>query len=289
VAVGLIATGVSSSIGQDDTVSTAVTYFEVPGEEDTIGFDSSLRKDWDAFQAMGIRADWLLSSSQYRLEESNAGSPVMTAEFRLYQFGETPAPLKIPLEGVSLERVEGLLDGQPVRLIPASDGRGFVMPLTSDSPAASNGQTPPAPPSAQTASPFEPRLRTVELKFRPLPDARAEQGLYSGTIPPLPESSIALPSDWRLTLGSIPVPALPSDPTPIGPAQQIVLASQISELVPEDNLADVGMRTLVECGSLGARIQTGVLAKLVDPTRPAVVKLSLPPGRSGSSPSAELR
>ena len=276
VAVGLIAIGVSSSIGQDDTVSTAVTYFEVPGVENTIGFDSSLRKDWDAFQALAIRADWLLSSSQYRLEESNAGSPVMTAEFRLYQFGESPAPLKIPLEGVSLERVEGLLDGQPVRLIPASDGRGFVMPLTSDSPPASNGQTPPPPPSAQMATPFEPRLRTVELKFRPLPDARAEQGLYSGTIPPLPESSIALPSDWRLTLGAIPVPAWPSGPTPIGPAQQIVLASQITELAPEDNLTDVGLRTLVECGSLGARIQTGVLAKLVDPTRPAVVKLSLP-------------
>lgn len=280
VALGLVETGSSHSIGQDNTASTAVNYFEVPADGETperIAFESSLRELWEAFQATAVRADWLLSRSQYQLDGSTAGPPVITAKFQLYQFGESPAPLKIPLEGVSLERVEGLLDGEPVRLIPASDGRGFVMPLTGDSLPTTGGKTPPPPPSARTQASIEPQLRTVELKFRPLPDSRAEQGLYSGMIPPLPESSIALPASWRVTLGAIPVPAMQSAPISIGPAQQIALAAQITELAPEENLTDVGMRTLVECGSLGARIQTGVLPKLVDPTRPAIVKLSLPP------------
>ncbi len=87
---------------------------------------------------------------------------------------------------------------------------------------------------------------------------------------------MTLPPSWKVTVGAITVPASPPVPIPIGPTHQITLSSQVLEFAPEDNLTDVGLRTLVECGSLGARVQTGVLAKLVDPTRPAIVKLSLP-------------
>lgn len=276
VAMGVFATG---SIGQDNTESVVVTYFEVPADGETletIAFDGTLRELWDTFQATTVRGDWLLSSSQYRLEESSAGPPVVSAEFRLYQFRKNPVPLRISLEGVSLERVEGVLDGEPVRLIPAADGRGFVLPLTSDSMPSGNSQIPPPPPVEQKSSQPGPPPRTVTLRFRPLPDTRAERGVYSGTIPALPESGLTLPPDWRVSLGAITVPASPSAPLPIGPTHQITLASQVMDFAPEDNLTDVGLRTLVECGSLGARIQTGVLAKLVDPTRPAIVKLSLP-------------
>lgn len=279
VAVSLISLGSSSTVGQDDPATIEVNYFEVPGDgksPDTICLDRTVQDLWDVWQAVASRTDWLLSSSQYRVEESNSGPPVMTGTFQLYQFGESPVPLKIPLEGVSLERVEGVLDGQAVRLIPANDGRGFVLPLFSDPVASLSGKTPPPPPPARISTLLEPKLRTVELRFRPLPDSRAEPGLFSGRIPSLPESTLTLPGGWKVTLGVIAVPSIPSTPIPMGPAHQFTLSSAATELAPEDNLTDVGIRTLVECGSLGARIQTGVLAKLADQSRPAIVKLSLP-------------
>lgn len=278
-AFSFFATASTSSVGQDGTGPAEVRYFEFPADAETpetVVFDDTIRDVWETFQATTVRGEWLLSSSQYRLEESITGPPVVNAEFRLYQFRKSPVPLKIPLEGVSLERIEGVLDGEPVRLIPANDGRGFVLPLTLDPMPAANGQVPPPPTVAQKSPQPEPTLRTVALRFRPLPDARAELGVYSGTIPALPESTLTLPPSWKVAVGAITVPASPPVPIPIGPTHQITLSSQVVEFAPEDNLTDVGLRTLVECGSLGARVQTGVLAKLVDPTRPAIVKLSLP-------------
>ena len=281
--IGLFRASESRSVGQDDVSLQTVPYFEVPSAatdpddaNTLIRFDSSLRARWDAWKAMSTGADWLLSRSDYRVEETSAGPPVITATFELLQFGDRPVPLKIPLDGVSLERIEGILDGQNVRLIPATDSRGFVLPLVSDTVTSADGATPPPPPMAKTSELIGPRRRTLEIKFRLLADPSAERGLFSGTVPALPESTVTLPPGWNLSLGAVAVPTIPDVPIPMGPVQRMSLSALPNDSSNSDNLVDVGIRTLVECGALGARVQTGVQATLSDPTRPAIVRLSFP-------------
>lgn len=267
-----------TSLAQEAASSpTAAQYFVLPATTESpeaIVFESSVRELWDDWKAGSSTTDWLLSRSQYQVESSAAG-PVVSATYQLYRFGKSPIPLKIPLEGVSLERVEGILDGQPVRLIPATNGRGLVLPLLSDLSRAPGDAPPPPPPPGERTGP-EPTHSTLELRFRLLPDSASTQDDFTGIIPPLPESTIVFASRWNITLADNIVPSPSLNPIPIGPATRIKLSPPANDAETAENLGDVKIRTLVECGALGARVQTGVLATLVDPMRPALVKLRLP-------------
>ena len=298
----------SAGHGQEAATRPELVYFEIEeGEESVVYFDAAYRPAWEAWLASEAGPAWLLQSSRYDVLADAAGPPRVTATFEVAVFGETPrAPLHLPLEGVSLDQVEGLIDGQPVRLIPAADRRGFVLPFPgpTDKPAPAvppAPDVPPPPPEAgtasqalNTASPTV-SLRTVSLKFRPLPSTTENEPLsFSAILPPVPECLVALPAHrWRLAEEPSD-PALATDPLrlyELGPVGRLDLTSGPPPLLPRDNLTDVQLRTLIECGPLGGKVQLGVLATTADPRLPSEVTLALPVGlyvQSIQGPSLEL-
>ena len=275
----------STGQGQESATRPELVYFETPvGEETVVYFDAAYRPQWDAWRESEAGPPWLLKSSRYDVQADASGPPRITATYEVAVFGEAPrAPLRLPLQGISLDHVEALIDGQPVRLIPAADRRGFVLPFGShdDEPAPA---VPPPPPETNTATSTLKTVvtRTVSLKFRPLPSTTDHEPLsFSAVLPPLPECVLALHSDrWRMA-------AAPSDLTgptdtirlyELGPVGRLDLTSGPPVLPPRENLTDVQMRTLIECGPLGGKVQLGVLATATDPRLPAEVTLTLPVG-----------
>ena len=289
----LLANGVTLlspfGIGQETAPLPALMFFEVSeNEERSVVFDAAYRPEWNAWHELDAGPAWLLTSSRYEVQNETSGPPRMAATYEVAVFGDPPnARLRLPLSNVSLDQAEGRLDGQPVRLIPSTDHKGFLLPLTPDP------SQPPAPPSGEAVI----TTRRVTLKFRPLPDSsHDEQTHFSVLIPPLPVSDIVLHSDrWRISTGesdSVPLANRPSleDPIELGPTIQLNLSNRPASIAPRDNLTDVQLRTLLECGPLGAKVQLGVLAAVTDSRSPAEFTLSLPTGlslQSIKSPSHE--
>jgi len=280
---GLIALGINllspAGQGQETTPAPELVYFEIE-EADTslVVFDAAYRSLWDAWRELETGPAWLLKSSRYDVQPDTSGPPRITATYDIVVFGDShPALLKLPLSGVSLDQVEGLIDGQPVRLIPAADRTGFLLPLAVDK----NEKT-PAPPAAEAGSSRPVVTRTITLKFRPLPLAtNDDQESYSANIPPLPESVVVLDSErWRLTLDThgTPIQTAPGLVRELGPIGHLDLSCGSPALSPRENLTDLQLRTLVECGPLGARVQIGALTVVPDPLSPTEYTLTLPAG-----------
>ena len=281
--------------GQEGNVSADLKYFEVEEQGQTfVVFDSAFRTYWSAWREQESGPSWLLKSSRYAVQSDAAGPPRVTAEYQVTVFGDVvPTLLKLPLSGVSLDQVEGLIDGQTVRLIPAADRLGFLLPLSNDK----SGKLPMPPPAAMTTTGPRPVTnRTIVLKFRPLPEAlNDDQSRFSATIPPLPESTVVFTSTrWRLDSDATNGLAEGASNTPrtieLGPASQLNLLTGPPALSPQDNLSDVQLRTLIECGPLGARLQIAALPTMTDSLSPAEVILVLPPGifiQSLSGPSLD--
>ena len=294
----------SAGHGQEAATRPELVYFEIQdGAETVVWFDAAYRTQWEAWRASEAGPPWLLQSSRYDVQADASGPPRITATFEVAVFGDSSrAPLRLPLEGVSLDQVEGLIDGQPVRLIPAADRRGFVLPFPehTDQPAPA---VPPPPPETDTASEASPTalqtvsMRTVSLKFRPLPSTTENDPLsFSALLPHVPECVVALPAHrWRLAEAPSDLdPAVATDPIrlyELGPVGRLDLTSGPPVLPPRENLTDVQLRTLIECGPLGGKVQLGVLATAADPRLPSEVTLALPTGlyiQSIQGPSLEL-
>ena len=258
-------------------------YFKVQENgEDFIVFEARYRPQWNAWHERDLGPAWLLKSSRYEVQADVSGPPRVTATYEVVVLGDRPAPLlRLPLSNVSLDQVEGQLDGEPVRLIPASDRQGFVLPLPTHEPPA---ERPDPPPEAATepAPAMKVVTRTVTFKFRPLaPPASDESSSFLATIPPLPECAVVSASErWKIVteLGVFLKPTEPIRGVELGPVSRFRLTEGTTSFSPRDNLADVQLRTLLECGPLGARVQLGALASVSDPRSPAEFTLSLPTG-----------
>ncbi len=285
--------------GQENPAPPELVYFEIlDGAEVAVHFDSAFQAEWDAWRESQAGPPWLLKSSHYDVRADASGPPRITATYEVAVFHDSPhSPLRLPLAGVSLDQVEGVLDGQPVRLIPAADRKGFVLPF-----AGREDQRPPAvpppPPAADTApasTPSQPvAMRTVILKFRPLANTvDDDQTSVSASLPQLPECVVKLQSSrWRMVWGpdNSRTTTESEGVFELGPVDRLELTSEQPKYSPRENLTDVQLRTLIECGPLGGRIQLGVLASVADPTHPTEVSLALPPGlfiQSLSGPSLE--
>ena len=294
----------SAGHGQETATRPELVYFETrdgeaDGADTVVCFDAAYRPQWDAWRASQAGPPWLLKSSRYDVQADASGPPRITATYEVAVFGEqSRTPLRLPLEGVSLDQVEGLMDGKPVRLIPAADRRGFVLPFP-DNTEKPDPAVPPPPPAPETnAAALASKqvvTRVVSLKFRPLPATTADEPLsFSAILPHLPECVVALHSDrWRM-VDAPSRTATAQDPTrlyELGPVGRLDLTSGPLVLLPRENLTDVQLRTLIECGPLGGKVQLGVLATAVDPRLPAEVLLALPAGlfvQSIKGPSLEL-
>lgn len=289
----------SSGHGQEGVALPELVYFETEDEEETVVyFDAAFRAEWDAWRDSEAGPPWLLKSSQYDVRADASGPPRITATYEVAVFHDSPrSPLRLPLAGVSLDQVEGLLDGQPVRLIPAADRKGFVLPFVGREDEQQPAVPPPPPvanaaPVSTSSKPVT--MRTVTLKFRPLANTvDDEQQRVSASLPQLPECVVTLqPSRWRMVWG-------PDDSRTttasegvfeLGPVGRLDLTSEPPEYSPRENLTDVQLRTLIECGPLGGRVQLAVQASVADPTHPTEVSLALPPGlfiQSLSGPALE--
>ena len=284
--------------GQATATRPELVYFEIrDGEETVVYFDAAFRAQWEAWLASDSGPPWLLKSSRYDVLADASGPPRMTATYEVAVFGEPPyAPLRLPLEGVSLDHVEGLIDGQPVRLIPADNRRGFVLPFGNRNDESLPVVPPPPPGTDATVTATKKVVtRTVSLKFRPLPSTTEDEPLsFSAILPPLPECVVAIHSDrWRMPAAGSP-PVAGSDPIrlyELGPVGQLDLTSGPPVVPPRENLTDVQLRTLIECGPLGGKVQVGVLTTVADPRLPAEVTLALPSGlyvQSIQGPTLEL-
>ncbi len=285
--------------GQEGVAPPELVYFETQdGEETVFCFDSAFQAEWDTWREIETGPPWLLKSSHYDVRADASGPPRITATYEVAVFHDSlRSPLRLPLAGVSLDQVEGLLDGQPVRLIPAADRKGFVLPFVGREDQRQPA-VPPPPPSTDTALQFTTSkpvaMRTVTLKFRPLSNTdNDDQTSVSASLPPLPECVVTLQSSrWRMVWG-------PDDSRTttesegvfeLGPVGRLDLTSERPEYSPRENVTDVQLRTLIECGPLGGRVQLGVLASVADPTHPTEVSLALPPGlfiQSLSGPALE--
>ena len=283
------------SHGQEEIESPELAYFQIEDQGQTyVIFDSEFRPQWTAWREEESGPSWLLKSCRYEVQSEVSGPPRITATYQVTVFGDVvPTLLKLPLSGVSLDQVEGLIDGQTVRLIPAADRLGFLLPVNSD-----KGDKLPAPPPAArlTTEPRPVTNRTIVLKFRPLPEAlNDDQSRFSATIPPLPESTVVFQSGrWRLDSDSLDASPPGNSASPrtveLGPASQLKLQTGPPALLPIDNVSDVQLRTLIECGPLGAKLQIAALPVMTDSLSPAEVTLSLPPGifiQSLSGPSLD--
>ena len=267
------------SHGQDAIVRPEMAFFEVQeGVESAIYFDAAYRSQWDAWREQVAGPPWLLKSSRYEVQADASGPPRITATYEVAVFGDRPrAPLRLPLDGVSLDQVEGLIDGQPVRLIPAAGRHGFVLPLTPDKSEKPPAQALTAPESLRPSTVV---MRTVTLKFRPLPNLiDDEQSSFTANIPPLPESVLALNSNrWRVAspTAEIQEPTEAARLFELGPVSRLDLLSGPPSKTPRENLTDVELRTLIESGPLGAKVQIGVLSTVFNPELPVEVTIEVP-------------
>ncbi len=267
--------------GQEASPRPDLVYFQIlEGKETVIYFDAAFRPQWDNWKEQSGGPPWLLQSSRYDVQADASGPPRMTATYQVAVFGDSSRfPLRLPLAGVSLDRVEGLVDGQPIRLIPAADRQGFVLPFQKDS-SEPTPTVPPPPPQAQTGQSPQVRLRNVTLIFRPLPTAAENDQMgFSALIPSVPECTVALNSPrWQLTTNTGEFLA-PSDQTQtydLGPVDRLNLVSGLIATSPRENLVDLQLRTLIECGPLGARVQVGVLASVSNSRLPTDATIALP-------------
>ncbi len=272
-----------TTLGQEATSIPELSYFEVDeAGQSIVVFDSAWRSQWSAWREKETGPSWLLKSSRYEVQSEVSGPPRVTASYQVAVFGDiTPTLLKLPLSNVSLDQIQGVMDGQSVRLIPAADRTGFLLPLSGDK----NDKVPMPPPGTTPMTGLRPVAnRTITLKFRPLPEAlNDDQTRYSATVPPLPESTVVFNTPrWRLVndeaAGSSPDKSTTAAPRELGPASQLNLLTGQAFLSPEENLSDVQLRTLVECGPLGAELRIAALPVVADSLSPAEVSLALPPG-----------
>ena len=277
-----------SGNGQEASPITALSFFEIQEQGETvIVFDAAFRSLWNNWRELESGPTWLLKSSHYEVQPETSGPPQITATYAVAIFGDQlPAALRLPLFGVSLDQAEGLIDGQPVRLIPAADGKGFVLPwgpnTAGDERKEKSPKTPPPPPATEPGRSQHIAHRTVTIKFRLLPESIEDSQLrYSASIPALPESVIRWSSDrWRMTAesGEAPPQAALDGACELGPVGRLNLSSSPPDLPPRENLTDLHMQTLAECGPLGARVRWAARAATLNPSSPAEFTMALPTG-----------
>jgi len=275
-------------IGQEASTISVLSFFEIQEQgEKVIVFDAALRSSWNSWRELESGHTWLLQASRYEVQPDASGPPQITASYDVAIFGDQPpAALRLPLFGVSLDPAQGLIDGQSVRLIPAADGKGFVLPWGTSAAGADQTEkspnTPPPPPASEPGRSKQVTHRTVKITFRLLPDSIEDSQLrYSANIPALPESVIRWSSDrWRMTTESgeaLPQTA-PDGRCELGPVGRLNLSSSPPDLPPRENLTDVQMQTLAECGPLGARVQWAAQASALNPRSPVEFTIALPTG-----------
>ncbi len=285
--------------GQETASVPELRYFEIQdGEDAAVHFDSTYQAQWDTWRDSEAGPPWLLKSSHYDVRADASGPPRITATYEVAVFHDSHrSPLRLPLAGVSLDQVEAVMDGEPVRLIPAADRKGFVLPFVGRDDQRQPAVPPPPPPT--NSAPESPTsksvaMRTVTLKFRPLPNTTEnDQKNVSASLPQLPECLVTLQSArWRMVWGpEDSLTTIDSDGVfELGPVGRLDLTSDPPKDSPRENVTDVQLRTLIECGPLGGRVQFGLLASVADPLYPSEVSLTFPPGlflQSISGPSLE--
>ncbi len=233
-----------------------------------------------AIEQLAARAApaWLLRSGDYRWGEGTSlpqsdQTPLLIGRFEVLLFGDRPLThVKIPLVGISLQEVEGTIGTERVRLIPARDGQGIVIPLTRE--LVQGLREAQAAQSSDAPETFVP----IEIRFRPIPvPEMATQ--FSASIPALPESRCVLPAGWDVAerWGTMSSPNLEGRVVALGEIGQLSLRSAPSQAVPSENVSSVELQTLLEAGPLSAKIQIGVRAELRDPTKDSEFTVRLSP------------
>lgn len=299
IASSMLIIGLTGSvivISQDAHPPISINYFLVPGTNRTrVAFDATARFAWNSWKESVDGPAWLLTACEYQLLSDPEGPPRMSGNFRFAVFDRKSRPtLRLPLAGVSLDIIEGVIDGQPVRLIPASDRSGFILPLPEQLPAPIprvDSTEPPPPPHAESIIDQPPTLHQVTLRFKPLPEQKVDTTpLYLASLPPVPESEITLlgPRWWISTLNDSqwqghPAAGVQPEPraevpvsVPLGSASVLKITEKPSLSNARDNLSNVRIRTLLESGPLGAGVQIGVLPERVNPFAPTEVEIVIP-------------
>ncbi len=64
----------SGRMARDQPKSDTLNFLRTQNHRYTVAFDDTIRDVWETFQATTVRGEWLLSSSQYRLEEPSLSS-----------------------------------------------------------------------------------------------------------------------------------------------------------------------------------------------------------------------
>ncbi|RLS51087.1 MAG: hypothetical protein DWH91_19955 [Planctomycetota bacterium] len=228
-------------------------------------------------RSLKIPPEWLMQSATYRWASVDPQPldhpPLLIGQFEAIVRGQAPIThVKIPLTGISLEVVDGLAGNERVRLIPARDGQGVIVPVSQQLVARLKNEAVESTDSPGTLVP-------IEIRFRPIPQPESLTAV-GAMIPALPTTHVELPSRrWQVSehWGTEDSSTENIRRVSLGGIGQLILDTTSTSDPASDNLTSLDYRTLLEAGPLSTRIQIGVRAEVRDTVRPTEFQLQLPP------------